>query len=136
MKVQLWHLKQSKNSFPCSSLHSLLPPDTLPKNQTAKVNHTWHGRWFFSRFAFHGVQASLPKNHIPKTLIALGPSLKEQQKLKSQISLLPTPKFFKYLKGTFSIQWYQYPFNFPLFPFILVGKNVCSKSKINLQTKI
>jgi hypothetical protein len=45
-----------------------------------------------SRFDFHAVQALLPKNHIPKTLIALGPSLKEQQKLKSQISFHPTPK--------------------------------------------
>jgi hypothetical protein len=45
-----------------------------------------------SCFDFQAVQALLSKNHISKTLIVLGPSLKEQQKLKSQISFHPTPK--------------------------------------------
>ena len=105
MKVQLWHLKQSKNSFPCSSLHSLLPPDTLPKNQTAKVNHTWHGRMIPSCFDSHAVQASLPKNYIPKTLIAPGPSSKEQLNWNLKFHFIRLQKSHKYLKGTFS--WYN-----------------------------
>jgi hypothetical protein len=40
MKVNLWHLEQSKNSFHAISLHSLLPPDALPKAKQQKVNHT------------------------------------------------------------------------------------------------
>jgi len=63
--------------------------------------------------------------------------LKEQQKLKSQISFYPTPKSPKYPKGTFSryngIGTHLIYFYFLL---ILFGKFLSSKSKLNLLTQI
>ena len=135
MKVQLWHLEHSKNSFHADFIAFSSPSRYTSKNQTAKLNHTWHGRTIPSCFDFHAVQFSLPKNYIPETLIAPGPSLKEQRNWSLKFHFIRLQKSHKYLKGTFSIQWYQYPFNFTfIFFFILFGKILCSKSKLNLLT--